>query len=145
MADFALWATACERAFCPAGGFLHAYKANRRSAVEDVVEADPVAARIRDIMIQRTTWSGNASDLLRIAAHTSNCDAPRTDGGWPKSPRALAGRLRRAQTPLRALGIEMSFGREGRAGTRIIRLRASPTKPARTTVSTVSTVGGEVD
>jgi hypothetical protein len=27
MADFALWATACESAFCPAGGFLHAYKA----------------------------------------------------------------------------------------------------------------------
>ena len=63
MADFALWATACERAFCPAGGFLHAYKANRRSAIEDVVEADPVAARIRDIMAERTMWSGNASDF----------------------------------------------------------------------------------
>jgi hypothetical protein len=60
--------------------------------------------------------------------------------GWPRSPRALAGRLRRAQTPLRALGIEISFGREGRAGTRIIRLRASRTKPTRMTVSTVSTV-----
>ena len=140
MADFALWATACETAFCPAGGLLHAYKANRRSAVEDVVEADPVAARIRDIMTERTMWSGNASDLLRVAAHTSSGDASRTDGGWPKSPRALAGRLRRAQTPLRALGIEMSFGREGRAGTRVIRLRASPKKSPRTTVSTVSTV-----
>src|SRR5258708_32615572 len=63
----------------------------------------------------------------------------------PKSPRALAGRLRRAQTPLRALGIEISFGREGRAGTRIIRLRASRTKPTRTTVSTVSTVGKDID
>ena len=29
MADFALWATACETAFCPTGGFLHAYKVNR--------------------------------------------------------------------------------------------------------------------
>ena len=27
MADFALWSTACETAFCPAGGFLHAYNA----------------------------------------------------------------------------------------------------------------------
>ena len=110
-----------------------------------MVEADPVAARIRDIMTERTMWSGNASDLLRVAAYPSRDDASRTGVGWPKSPRALAGRLRRAQTPLRALGIEMSFGREGRAGTRIIRLRASRTKPTRTTVSTVSTVGKDID
>jgi hypothetical protein len=45
--------------------------------------------------------------------------------GWPKSPRVLAGRLRRAQTSLRTLGIEIAFGREGRAGTRIIRISAS--------------------
>jgi hypothetical protein len=68
MADFALWATACETTFGPAGGFLQTYKANRRAAIEDVVEADPVAARIRDIMAERTMWSGNASDLLRVAA-----------------------------------------------------------------------------
>ena len=132
MADFALWATACEPVFCPAGGFLHAYKANRRSAIEEVVEADPVAARIRDIMAERTMWSGSASDLLRVAACSSRDDASRTDVGWPRSPRALAGRLRRAQTPLRALGIEITFGREGRAGTRIIRLRTSRAIPTRT-------------
>src|SRR6476646_146930 len=77
MADFALWATACETAFCSAGGFLHAYKANRRSAIEDVIDADPVAARIRDIMAERTMWSGNASDLLRVAAYPSRDDASR--------------------------------------------------------------------
>jgi hypothetical protein len=144
MADFALWATACETAFCPAGGFLHAYKANRRAAIEDVVEAGPVAARIRDIMAERTLWSGNASDLLRVAAYPSRDDASRTSVGWPKSPRALAGRLRRAQTPLRALGIEMTFRREGRAGTRIIRLRARA-RPTRPTVGIVSTVGQGID
>ena len=140
MADFALWATACERVFCPDSGFLHAYKANRRSAIEDVVEADPVATRIRDLMAARSMWSGNASDLLRFAApHPS--DTSWIGVGWPKSPRALAGRLRRAQTPLRALGIEMTFGREGRAGTRIIRLTARGTRPVPGMVSTVSTVG----
>ena len=105
-----------------------------------MVEGDAVAARIRDIMAERTVWSGNASDLLRVAACTSRDEAYGTGGGWPRSPRALAGRLRRAQTPLRALGIEMTFGREGRAGTRIIRLRASRAKPICATVSTVSTV-----
>jgi hypothetical protein len=139
MADFALWSTACETAFCPAGGFLRAYKANRRAAIEDVVEADPVAARIRDIMADRTMWAGNASELLRVGAEVSKNGASWTSVGWPKSPRALAGRLRRTQTPLRALGIEVTFGREGRAGTRIIR-QASRANPAGATVSTVSGV-----
>jgi len=44
--------------------------------------------------------------------------------GWPKNPRSLAGRLRRAQTFLRALGIEITFSRDGRAGTRLIRIGA---------------------
>ena len=117
MADFALWATACERAFWPATSFLNAYKANRRAAVEDVVEADPVAARILDMMAARPTWTGNASELLRTASKDD------VSAGWPKTPRALAGRLRRAQAPLRALGIEVAFSREGRQGTRIIRLK----------------------
>jgi hypothetical protein len=41
MADFALWATACETAFWPAGTFTQAYQANRRAAIEDLIEADP--------------------------------------------------------------------------------------------------------
>jgi hypothetical protein len=140
MADFALWATACETAFWPAGTFLRAYEANRRAAIETVIEADPVAARVRDILADQTIWSGNASDLLRIGVDTvGNGGAPR-DPGWPKSPRALAGRLRRAQTALRTLGIEIAFGREGRAGTRIIRMSASREHECHQTVSIVSTV-----
>jgi len=118
MADFAYWASACETVFCSSGSFLQAYRANRRTASEDVVEADPVAARIRELMAKRTLWAGSASDLLRTAA----TDPSSAGLGWPKSPRALAGRLRRAQAPLRVLGIEISFGREGRAGTRVISL-----------------------
>jgi hypothetical protein len=140
MADFAVWSTACETALWPSGTFLCAYNANRKAATEDVVEADPVAARVRDIMAVRTTWTGNASDLLRVGTDVSGNDTSRKREGWPKSPRALAGRLRRAQTPLRALGIEISFGREGRAGTRIIRLSASSANSTQTTVSTVSSV-----
>jgi hypothetical protein len=55
---------------------------------------------------------------------------------WPKNRRALAGRLRRAQTFLRVMGIDIAFGREGRAGTRVIRIRTS----LESTLSTVSTV-----
>jgi hypothetical protein len=91
-----------------------------------VVEADPLASRIRDIMAKRITWTGTAADLLRVGAADATGDglSPRS-AEWPKSARALAGRLRRAQTPLRTLGIDISFSREGRKGTRIIRMSRS--------------------
>ena len=53
IADFALWATACESAFPPAGTLETAYSNNRRNAVESIVDADPVAARVREIMADR--------------------------------------------------------------------------------------------
>jgi hypothetical protein len=140
MADFALWATACETALWPAGTFLRAYEANRRAAIEAMIEADPVAARVLEIMAERSRWTGNASDLLRGGAQALGDNLWRGSGGWPTSPRALAGRLRRAQTSLRTLGIEIVFSREGRAGTRIIRISAAPEDQPRKTVSTVGTV-----
>src|ERR1700733_7870296 len=60
-----------------------------------------------------------------------------------KIPRALAGRLRRAQTSLRTFGIEIAFSREGRQGTRIIRMSASHGNPTSKTVRTVSTVSND--
>jgi hypothetical protein len=57
-----------------------------------------------------------------------------------KKPRALAGRLRRAQPFLRTLGIEIVFGREGRFGTRTISITAIGENQLHDTVSTVSRV-----
>src|SRR6516225_8618050 len=125
MADFALWATACETAFWPAGTFARAYVANRRAAVEDLIEADPVAARVRAIMANRRMWTGSASDLLRVGANSLVDGLSSGATGWPKNPRALAGRLRRAQTFLRTMGIEMTFAREGRGGARTIKLSSA--------------------
>jgi hypothetical protein len=83
-------------------------------------------------MAERNSWTGCATDLLQIGAE-------RSEGvfgaGWPRNPRALAGRLRRAQTFLRALGIEIAFSREGRVGSRVIRIRST----LEDTVSIVST------
>jgi hypothetical protein len=136
MADFALWAMACETAFWPAGTFLRAYDTNRRAALENITDADPVAACVREIMADRRTWTGTASDLLRAAADRAGDGTSWRSADWPRNPRALAGRLRRAQTLLRALGIDITFNREGRAGSRIIRMRATPEN----TVCTVSSV-----
>ena len=56
-------------------------------------------------MAKRTSRAGAASDLLRVATYLA---------GDPKHPSALTGRLRRVQTPLRMLGIEICFSRRKR-------------------------------
>jgi hypothetical protein len=134
MADFALWATACEPAFWPTGTFARGYQVNRTGTIEHLMDADPVAARVRETMANRVTWTGTASELLRMGSGSVVLSG---NASWPKSPRELAGRLRRAQTFLRALGIEVHFGREGRTGARVIRIH----KGLQNTVSTARIVG----
>ena len=121
MADFALWATACETALWPSGTFSSAYCGNRDEAVDDVIDADPIAAAVRALMQERTVWTGTASDLLGALAPMA-VEGFAKSKAWPDSPRALAGRLRRAATFLRKVGIDIGFEREGRARTRMIRI-----------------------
>jgi hypothetical protein len=52
MADFALWAAACETAVWPPGTFDRAYEANRRAAIAGIIDADPVAACGRRYHVQ---------------------------------------------------------------------------------------------
>ena len=141
MADFALWATACETGLWPAGTFTRAYAANRKAAIESMIDADPIAACVREFMSERPSWTGSAADLLRVSIECSSDRIPKDGTGWAKNPRALAGHLRRAQTFLRALGIEIAFSREGRAGSRVIRMRSFPENTV-STVSSVSSVSG---
>jgi hypothetical protein len=130
MADFALWATACETALWPAGTFWSAYCGNRDEAVEGVIDADPIAAAVRALMTTRTEWTGTASDLLGALAEMAGERVAKAKT-WPDSPRALAGRLRRAATFLRKIGIDIGFEREGRARTRMIHITTAgkPTSP----------------
>ena len=133
MADFALWATACETALWSTGTFMDAYTINRDEAIDGVIDADPIAAAVRAAMATRTVWTGTASELLGALAEVVGERAAKSNT-WPDSPRALAGRLRRAATVLRRIGIEIDFGREGRARTRTINIRtiqpsAAPEKP----------------
>jgi len=132
MADFALWATACESALWPADTFWSAYCGNRDEAIEGVIEADPIAAAVRIVMATRTDWTGTASDLLGALSQVVGERVAKSKT-WPDGPRALGGRLRRAATFLRKIGIEISFGREGRARTRtiLIATTANYTTPER--------------
>jgi hypothetical protein len=136
MADFALWAAACEGNFRAPGTLERAYLNNRSLAIENIVDTDPVAARVREIMADRVQWTGSASDLLQVGTNGSADTIARP--GWPKNPRALAGRLRRAQAFLRGLGIEIVFGREGRSGTRTIIVTHHRCNRSQNSVSSVS-------
>lgn len=128
MADFALWATACETALWPAGTFWSAYCGNRDEAIEGVIEADPIAATVRAVMLTRTEWTGTASDLLGALVEAAGERAAKSKT-WPESPRALSGRLRRAASFLRKTGIEISFVREGRTRTRKIYIATTSIHP----------------
>ena len=125
MADFALWATACEAALWPEGTFWTAYTGNLDEAVDNVIEADPVGSAVRALMTKQTVWTGTASDLLDALSEETG-ETVRRAKSWPATPRALSGRLKRAATFLRQVGIDISFDREGRARTRIITISLSP-------------------
>ena len=149
MADFALWATACETALWPPGTFWSAYCGNRDEAVENVIEADPVAAAVRAMMEERTEWTGTATDLLGALAESAGERVAKSKT-WPASPRALSGRLRQAATFLRKIGIEIAFDREGRARTRIIRIScvaddtgAAPSRPSAPSAKMVDVAYGK--
>jgi hypothetical protein len=121
MADFALWAAACETAFWPVGTFEAAYRSNRDEAVDNVIDSDPIASAIRTMMTGMPTWTGTASDLLVVLFRIAG-EAMARSRSWPKTPRALAGKLRRALTFLRKIGIEITFSREGHGRARLIHI-----------------------
>jgi hypothetical protein len=129
MADFALWATACETAHWPTGTFWSAYNGNRDEAVDAVIEADLIAVAVRALMATRTVWTGTASDLLGALEEVAG-ERTTKSKTWPNTPRALAGRVRRAAIFLRKIGIDIGFEREGQARTRVINIIAAPSQLA---------------
>ena len=137
MADFAVWATACEQAFWQNGTFMRAYTANLEEVVNTVIEADMVGAAVRQLAAERTEWRGTASGLLSALRALVDEGATRSKD-WPSSPEALSNRLRRAATFLRKAGVEVSFYREGKQGSRMIAIQhrgelpSEPSEPSAT-------------
>lgn len=121
MADFALWAAACETAMWPPGTFWSAYRENRRSTAEEMVDANPVASALRSLMSNRVRWRGTATDLskaLDLAAEDGHAKS-RT---WSRDPQALSKSLDRSATVLKSYGIEITRKREGHDRVRMIEI-----------------------
>src|SRR5262249_4874279 len=116
MADFAIWATAWETAlrhqdgmFWEAGTFMKAYAGNIDEAVETVLNANLIATAVRTFMATQTTWTGTATDLLDLLGRIVGEKAAKSKT-WPDDATRLSGKLRRAATFLRKVGIEISLG-----------------------------------
>jgi hypothetical protein len=120
MADFALWASACETAIWESGTFWNAYCGNQADAVEGVLEADPVAEALLKLVANLPGWLGTSSSLLDVLREVTGEQAAK-EKSWPKNGRALSERLRRSATFLRKVGIEIAYTRADTADrTRLI-------------------------
>jgi len=133
MADFAVWATACEGALWEPRAFLDAYSENRAEMDETVIEADLVAMAVRSLMADYSIWTGTAKELLPKLVAIAGDPAAKTKT-WPRTPRALSGRLRRAAPNLRRVGISIVF-EERQANGRLITIAAErrgirPSRPS---------------
>jgi hypothetical protein len=134
MADFAIWATAAEAALGWApGAFLAAYQGNRSELNSLALEASPVGEALLRLLEEDGSFEGTAAALLdRLAVQVG--EAKTRAQGWPKTPRVLAGQLRRIAPNLRAAGFEVAFARARAA--RTITIRKGP----QTSVTRVTSV-----
>ncbi|NMB45029.1 MAG: hypothetical protein GX998_01315, partial [Firmicutes bacterium] len=131
MADFARWVTAAEAALpWEAGGFMAAYAGNRSDAVSLALEADCVAVAITGLLEKRPSFEGTATELLETL-ESYVPEQTRNTRAWPKTPRTLSNRLRRAATFLRQTGTALEFDREpGGHRRRVIRLSRKASVPS---------------
>jgi hypothetical protein len=117
MADFAKWVVAAEPA-CPwvRGRFIRAYDDNREGANQGALEASP----IYEPLVALDNFEGTATELLAELASRLPEGRP-IPKGWPASPKALSGALRRIAPALHCVGIEVTFERgRNRSRTRSI-------------------------
>jgi hypothetical protein len=123
--DFALWGTAIEQAFGAAGSFLAAFATSQTTAIDSVIEVNPVAAAIAAFMEDRFTWDGTTTELWRELQARDQTEArPTETKGWPKDPVSFGIALAKTLPTLRRIGIEGTRDRlKSRKRTPMLHLR----------------------
>jgi len=123
MADVAQWVTAAEPALgWTPRAFVAAYNGNRELANDVALDWSPVAGSLRQIVGATGAFVGTATELMAKLSQTADEEVKRRRG-WPQSPQALSGQLKRIAPNLRAVGIGVEWTRDsGPTRTRLIRL-----------------------
>lgn len=134
MADFARWVVAAEPALgWSPGTFLQAYTENRAAAHDLALEGSMVATAIMKLMMEPESeleWTGTAGELLARLTPLVD-EAKRRERDWPKSPRGLAGHLRRLAPDLRAIGLDVRDSRSpDRARARLYTIEKRAAQPS---------------
>src|SRR5690606_32491132 len=127
---------------------LGAYTAGARDVVADVIEGDPFGSALVELMRDRSEWTGTAGELLAALDTLQSPDdsdiKPRSTRprGWPATPRAAAGALKRVAPALRAMGIDVRKGERSNRGQLYI-LTATPSPVSRGNEPSQPSLGAE--
>jgi hypothetical protein len=130
MADFCLWGAAlAEPLGSSADTFLSAYGKNVSAQTEEILEADPIARAIREIVAARGAWSGTASDLLKLLKIM--CGEEAKGDGWPKQANSLSRHLGTLQATLADVGIIVERRKVDHVRTIVLRAAGDPRQSSR--------------
>jgi hypothetical protein len=142
MADFAIWASACEQAAgWRRGEFVSAYSSNQAAANAFALEGSCLAVAILSVMATMDSLEDTAAGLLKTLSEVVG-EEIRRQRNWPKSPRALANEIRRLAPILRVHGIAVDFSRESTtARRRLIKLWNVASNESEASESSDSQVG----
>lgn len=114
MADFVKWVYAGISALgIDPVDFLEAYRWNIQDINQLALESSPAANAIMMLaanLKEGGRWEGTATELLeRLCIDTD--DGVQHQRDWPKNPRALSAILKRLAPNLRAIGVDVTYGR----------------------------------
>lgn len=119
MIEYARLGIAAETALGLApGGFLALYQANRAEAAQAVMDGNPVAAAIQDLMSGCTSWQGTSKELLNRLRQGAD-EGTLKSKYWPQDPARLGKDLRRLAPDLRKCGIAIDHLKTGKSSNRI--------------------------
>ena len=96
---------------------LKTYLADRDQVAADLIDDDPVASAVRDIVREKGGWKGEIATLFELVEGKAPATKPRW---WPKTPGTFSGYLNRAAPALRKIGIEVERKRVN--GRRVVEL-----------------------
>ena len=118
LADFALWASACEEALgIESGEALAALRANHGEARQLALDASPLYEPLAELA--REGFTGTVAEL-RVRLDSMVGDGARRSVRWPKAAHVLGNALRRMASTLRESGIQLQFSRPEHSGRRIV-------------------------
>lgn len=106
MADFAVWGCAIEATHWVEGSFMNAYRANIETGNADILQVDDLGMAIVEMMAQRESWTGTATQLLELLDGDRTSSQRRLQA-LPRNGQRLSIELNRLAPVLRRRGINV--------------------------------------